>query len=617
MSKLGKMRRSQVISTYGPGAIIDFRAGGKGGAAISVVAGGLDAWDDESLAGGLRNDQCIYEPRLQKKLGVKGFRLPPVGFENHGAGGKTDRYPRKLAAVRFPQWLQCPACNDLKPAIAWTEDPGDPALYCGSCSRQSDSGKRVHVVPVRFVVACEAGHLDEFPWHRWVGHSAGCDRKKPLQFLTRGAGLKGLFVRCRGCNSECSMDGAFSGARMKKLGLKCNGRRPWLPGQDEACTITGPPKVLQRGASNLYFPAIDSAIDIPPWTDEFQAALGHSWSAIETCDTDDDVRTLVRIMIHPMWDDKSISLEALQDKILQRRALANSPERADIRGEEYQQLTLAEATRQEKSEFSIRPEPVPELLKNFIGVLTRIERLREVRAIYGFTRVYPPSGEFGAGHCSPLSASPKDWLPATEVRGEGIFLALSEDALEKWENGTEVMARAADVNNSWEKTWIERQGDDAEPPLRITPRLLLVHTLSHILMRQLSLQCGYSTSALRERLYVEEGEPGMCGLLIYTSAADSDGTLGGLVRQGTGKRIEQLLTDAVRASEWCSSDPLCMNGLSSLSEASNMAACHSCVLAPETACEHFNRFLDRATIVGTPEHPEVGFFAPLLKRDGC
>jgi hypothetical protein len=412
------------------------------------------------------------------------------------------------------------------------------------------------------------------------------------------------------------MDGAFSAALMKKLGLKCNGRRPWLPGKDEACAISVPPKVLQRGASNLYFPAIDSAIDIPPWTDEFQAALGHHWSAIDTCETEDDVRTLVKIMIYPMWDDKSISLEALQEKILQRRALANSPDRGDIRGEEYQQLTLGEATRQEKSEFSIKPEMVPETIKDFIGVLTRIERLREVRAIYGFTRVYPPTGEFGAGYCSPLSASPKDWLPATEVRGEGIFLSLNDVALRTWENRPEVLARSVEVNNSWEKTWRERQGEEADPPPVITPRLLLVHTLAHILMRQLSLQCGYSTSALRERLYVENGEPGMCGLLIYTSAADSDGTLGGLVRQGTGSRIEQLLTDAVRASEWCSSDPLCMSGLSSLSEASNLAACHSCVLAPETACEHFNRFLDRATIVGTPGNPEAGFFAALLKRSG-
>jgi hypothetical protein len=130
----------------------------------------------------------------------------------------------------------------------------------------------------------------------------------------------------------------------------------------------------------------------------------------------------------------------------------------------------------------------------------------------------------------------------------------------------------------------------------------------------LSLECGYSTSSLRERLYVDKNNPSMCGVLIHTSTADANGTLGGLVRQGRAERMEALVLAAIEAMEWCSSDPLCMKGINSLSDGMNLAACHSCVLAPETACEHFNRFLDRAMLVGEPGNPELGFFSCLLRK---
>lgn len=614
MAKLGKIRRSQVISTYGPGAIVDFRAGKKGGAPVSIVAAGLDEWDNSSWTPGLMNDQCISEPRLQKKLRVEGFRLPPVGNEYRGTGKNREKRNRQLSGVRFPDWLQCPACGLLQRSRQWAEDPGDPALYCAPCSRKSDARRRVHVIPVRFVLGCAAGHLDEFPWQQWVGHKEGCDRRKALRLVTRGAGLKGLWVICSGCSNGRSMEHAFSSAMTRRMNIECSGRRPWLPGANETCTHPDPPQAAQRGASNLYFPATDSALDIPPWTDEFQTALGHNWAALQTAETPEDADMIVRLVVWPQWDGQPMSLEMMQQKVRQRLALINVPEGLDIRGEEYQQLTLGEATRDPKSEFCIRPEPVPPALSAFLSNLVRVVRLREVRALYGFTRIYPPSGEFGSGTCSPLSAAPKKWLPATEVRGEGIFISLEEEKVRRWEVQPTVQERAALVDRGWREVWKER-GNEGEPPFPITPRLIMIHTLAHLLMRQLALDCGYSTSSIRERIYASNEEQGMCGLLIYTSAADADGTLGGLERQGKPERVVPLLQDAVRSAEWCSSDPLCMSGLSSWSEAGNLAACHSCVLAPETACEHFNRFLDRAMIIGLPQDPAVGFFHELLALD--
>jgi hypothetical protein len=128
-------------------------------------------------------------------------------------------------------------------------------------------------------------------------------------------------------------------------------------------------------------------------------------------------------------------------------------------------------------------------------------------------------------------------------------------------------------------------------------------------MRQLALTCGYSTASLRERLYTGAET---CGLLIYTATTDADGTLGGLQRQGEERRIGQLLRDAVASQRWCSSDPLCISGAMMFSNETNGAACHACVLAPETSCEEFNRFLDRAFLVGLPSDPAVGFFREWL-----
>ena len=308
------------------------------------------------------------------------------------------------------------------------------------------------------------------------------------------------------------------------------------------------------------------------------------------------------------------TLEQLQTKVGQRFEMLGAEDCTNLRGAEYRQPTSGERTVDEKSEFSIRPEVVPAGLTGLLEHITQVVRLREVRAIYGFSRIHPPSGGFGDARVAPLSIQPKQWLPAIEVRGEGIFLALDEKKVRKWEIRDDAVARAQTINKRNIADWQARMKDDSLPPELITPRLMLVHTFSHAVMRQSSLECGYSTSSLRERLYVDEQNPSMCGVLIYTSTADADGTLGGLVRQGRAGRMEALVRSAIEAMEWCSSDPLCMKGINSLSEGMNLAACHSCVLAPETACEHFNRFLDRAMLVGEPGSPRLGFFSCLLRR---
>jgi hypothetical protein len=230
----------------------------------------------------------------------------------------------------------------------------------------------------------------------------------------------------------------------------------------------------------------------------------------------------------------------------------------------------------------------------------------------GFTRIQPPGD--GQTDVAQLSATPLDWLPAIEVRGEGIFLEFDQTQLAKWEKSPGPMARAARIHDRWQIEWRERHGPKAKVPRPITPRLLLVHTFAHALMRQLTLDCGYSSTALRERLYVETDPANlMGGVLIYTATTDDDGTLGGLQRQGDPRLIDRTVRAAIRAQAWCSSDPLCIEDMLAPEDGLSLAACHSCVLSPETSCEEFNRFLDRAMLVGTPDSPETGFFSTLAE----
>jgi hypothetical protein len=148
------------------------------------------------------------------------------------------------------------------------------------------------------------------------------------------------------------------------------------------------------------------------------------------------------------------------------------------------------------------------------------------------------------------------------------------------------------------------------PEKNITPEYVLIHTLAHVLINQFVFECGYGSSSLRERLYcnlTDTGKP-MYGLLVYTASGDSEGTLGGLVRQGREGYLESTLYNAIEKARWCSSDPICIELDAQGPDGANLAACHSCCLLPETSCETGNRLLDRALLIGTLKDPNVGFF---------
>jgi len=611
-NKLGELRRSSVVGTFAPGAVVDFRAED---AAVSAVVAGLEEWDRNFRPAGLTNPQVVYEPRLQRKLSVDGFRLPPVTMDMRRDEAVDER---ALVAARFPQWLQCPHCDLIAPARQWASRPGHAYRFCAACTEKSPGGKRVVVIPVRFVVACSAGHLEEFPWHYWVRHKPECKAPRTpnlkLRLHSERAGLGGLILSCSACGQSRSMEGIFKEGALG--GMRCAARRPWLSvdRDPQGCTTRdGQPapelRVVQRGASNLYFPVIESALSIPPWADELQQTLGIYWTPILAAASPEDRRKFITLLTAgPLAEALTylrISADRLADLVEERIGNLHAVEGEDLKMEEYRRLSSGIGTEQRgQREFEVRNSTVPVALASHVSSLVRATRLREVRALRGFTRIYPLEG--GSAGMAPLSSAPLKWLPAIEVRGEGIFIALRADTLRKWESAAEVIEHVRGLRERYEADWKNRYGD-RPVPTNITPRFVMLHTLAHALIRELTLECGYSTASLRERLYVGDPELDMAGILIYTATTDADGTLGGLARQGTTDRFERVMINAIEAMRWCSSDPLCLEGQVGGLETFSIAACHACCLAPETCCEHHNRFLDRTLLVGRPEEPDLGF----------
>lgn len=248
------------------------------------------------------------------------------------------------------------------------------------------------------------------------------------------------------------------------------------------------------------------------------------------------------------------------------------------------------------------------IISKYFNSISLVHKLQETRAFVGFSRVEPKEMPI-SDRKKMLRLGDDNWLPAIQVQGEGIFFEFSKEGIEEWARRPAVADRIKNLHTTYKNS---RFGSNSTGKLR--PEFVLIHTFAHLLINQLSFECGYGSSSIRERIYCEktENEYGMYGVLIYTASGDSEGSLGGLVRQGARGHIEDIIRDAVRNAAWCSSDPVCIQSLGQGPESCNLAACHNCALLPETCCEFGNRLLDRGTVVGTLDDKSIGFFSEIL-----
>jgi len=625
MSK-GQIRRAQLITPFGVGAMLVVRDG------TSLLTAGLDHWYElESEPDNGRSvspdDFKLEEWRLSRVLKVDHFRLPP-DYREKRRGIEVPNCGLTVPFLRFPQWHFCPSCNYLEPLPLTVRQ----RTKCGGCSKQR---KTRYLLQVPFVAMCERGHLQDFPWREWVHETGNPKCQLKMRLVSTGGATLGAQKLVCDCNKERTLsqitqanpDG--STILSEKLDpaqpFMCRGMRPWL-GSEIGEPCPSPLKGSLRSASNVYFAFQASAIYLPrkgklassqlvgvleqPPVSTLMKILRDSGAIIQPS----AVRGVHPLILQPYSDSEIADALVVLSVSKAREPSAEVKDEDDVafRYAEFEELRKAT----DEENLLIREVPSIDYGPDIGMIFSRIalvHKLRETRAHAGFSRVFPENGQSLEERMDLLwrrrPLGKDSWLPAYVVHGEGIFLELDLRRLKKWEVLDSVVRRIAQLHNRIDRVSHERGTRKQE----VTPRLVLVHTLSHILMNRLTFECGYSSAALRERLYVSSASGReMAAVLVYTAAGDAEGTMGGLVRMGKPGVFEPVFRRAIEAAQWCSADPVCMELGSEGGQgpdSCNLAACHNCAMIPETACELFNRILDRTLLVGDLCNSETGFFA--------
>lgn len=625
----GPIRRAQLVAPFGVGALSVVRDG------TSVITCGLDHWferetGDESGQTIDVTEFRIQEWRLQRRLDVDHFRLPP-DFRVRRQRDEAPNYYLTVPFLRFPKWHFCRSCNLLVmlPLTVRTRE------RCPACLESR--GKRVVLLQVPFVAMCDRGHLQDFPWREWVHKTANPPCQKNLKLVaTGGASLSAQRVECE-CGSKrtlAQITRADSSGRTTFLSSNlddsgtlylCRGLKPWLAIEEgEPCA--SPLRGSLRSASNLYYADVQSALYLPrssgiapsDLVDRLQepplsTLISLLKGAVKTV-TPDMLRNQHSTVLRKYTDQqvagaiRIVTGGGQQDDAVDGGVPGDDSETA-FRRAEYAALRIA----RDEEQLLIRSLEMTSYDKEVAAAFERImlvHKLRETRVLTGFTRVFPTAAATLQEKMRLLRREQpaEAWLPAYLVYGEGIFFEFHEALISQWEQRPEVIERVRGLDARYRIL----QRDRHQPVGAIVPRFVLLHTIAHLLMNRLTFECGYSSAALRERLFVSANSKApMAGILIYTAAGDAEGTMGGLVRMGQPGYLEPMIRRAFEAASWCSADPVCMEmgrrgGQGP--DSCNLAACHGCALVPETACERFNRFLDRACVIGDLDSPELGFF---------
>lgn len=610
---VGEVRPSQLLWTYGPGALVDLPH-------LSAVTMGLEYWEKSRC-------EPVEERRLleavQRVLGaqVGSLRVPPVQTEENLDPLSPEA--RIGVPVRpFPRWLRCVKCGLLSPFDSGLFEvkpnayrPDRTRFVHQGCrgSKGTDRSRDVDAVPSRFLLACRNGHLDDFPWHFFV-HGGRSPCGGSLRFFEDGASLQteNLWVRCDDCGLAKSMARAFGKSGVESL-PSCRGRHVHLGDYDPTCDER--PRAVLLGATNGWFPISLSVLAIPPEDRSIGGIIDAGWEDFKEVEDEAElkgvVKTLTRRDAIPGLASQGISeLWAEIEKRRSGTAVGAVVTESDIKTPEWRVLT-SPSPRSDWPHFYSRAVAAPTGYSSSINGVLLLERLREVNALIGFTRVEPPeeSDESSEGPTrAALSKEAPDWVPANQVHGEGIFIRFDEARVSTWAERSAV--RSLDTNMLMGHTgWRNARKlnpSEGYPGIRYT----MLHTLAHLLIRELALECGYNAASIRERIYAtdSDAEEPQAGILVYTAAADSDGTLGGLVELGHPANMSRLLDQALERARICSSDPLCAEHDPGRDRSLHGASCHACSFVSETSCERGNRYLDRALLIPTLDCPDAAFF---------
>lgn len=598
----GRLRQSQMLTTYGAGALVDLIN-------HAVLIGGLDFWRLEN--GGkpieearLRADLAPRFAAQQRPLSIdRPFIEPPPGDEqnaNETVG---------VQVYEFPRWFVCqnPSCRALVGAGSLELKNERYLHHCSGAERKAEP-----CVPVRFVVSCPLGHLSDVPWPSWVHQGADCTTG--AYNLRLDEGVSGDFSEISVVCVSCRKQRWLKDLTVPEKTFQCNGHRPWL-GEEGKQPCEQKQRMLVRTASNSYFAQTVSAVSIPELP-TLRRQVEKVWSIMQAAkpETVAALRTvpMVQQALGTASDEEVLAaVAAVRENADEKPEPLRLAEFRTFVTQPLEQLGELPGDSEEERRFFARANKPKGGLPNGISRLVLARRLREVIAAIGFTRLEPSvlnaAGELDLDVKLANLSLQRDWLPAVEIRGEGFFLQLDEKAVAQWEKKPAVVAREAKLKAGFDK-WAQGSKTDIEFP---GARFYLLHSLSHVLLTQLSLECGYPASSIKERLYCAEAKSAvpMAALLLSTGTTGSEGTLGGLVEEG--RRVDHHLRQALRDARLCSNDPVCAHHapIDSSDRSLEGAACHGCLYLPETSCERFNQFLDRALVVPVLGVEGTAFFS--------
>ena len=604
------MRRSALIGPWGVGAIVPFPND------ESLMIAGLDAWR--------YNDPkpfVIRDTRLTKRLGVSELRWPPDFRENNADPQNCDL---KIPAIRFPTWYYCPFCGQMKQTTYYETQPRCDAIQWKEGRKCSAEGRfRRKMIPERFIVICPEGHIDDFPVAEWVHFESGHTYDPNTCRIRRSTGgasanLTGVFYQCT-CGAKRSMAGATRKGALDKMGYHCKGTKPWLgmTGDGICKAKSEDVKVVLRGATNVWFADTRSSISIP--VDDVtvkRKIIGILNQWFETVNSSRTNGKINRDFINMIAVNEGINADELYQAFVDRanNMLASDDINENMSEDEYrlqEYRVLCKSSGSDAMDFHSINHLIEEynpVIHEYFESVSLVPKLRETRAFIGFSRLEPDQKTISERKRELRLGVSEDWLPAIEVYGEGIFFKFDGARLTEWAQKPEVQKRVDSLNQAYQQSGF---GENTIGDLR--PEYILIHTFAHLIINQLSFDCGYGSSSIRERIYCEKtgNEFDMYGVLIYTASGDSEGSLGGLVRQGKVGRLEDTIASAIENAAWCTSDPICIQSAGQGPESLNLAACHNCALLPETCCENGNRLLDRGVVIGTLTNPEIGYFSDL------
>jgi hypothetical protein len=622
------IRINQLIAPFGPGSIYIDNYG------TPLIVGGLDHWMERYDGGSWteceeKNEFLIAEGRLSALLEIPLFYTPPYYTYQNKQNNNL-----KIPVMRFPTW--------------YTNRTGELKQF-NLHRKLLPRGE--FWKPVRFLAFCKNGHITDFPWKQWIGCLCESDAYLKINDFG-GADLNSIRVSCTNCKKTESLRGATSRSSgdglspMQRAGIsKCNGDRPWLGGHacKEDCNEELVGALISQ--TNLYYSKQVSSIFIPPVTsdpdvqnmqkilDENAQLLGIAKNlfAMEPDDACDMLRIKLK-KIHPdiVYSDEVITkaFRNITSKNPELGLNLQPPNQIESSLLAYRRVEfncLSAAVSSNQKELKVLSSKVPPKFVNYLSKINLVNRLRETKVFLGFDRLEPNPQEpaiMAQDALKQLFKKRPDqaWLPAVKSYGEGVFIEVDNSEIERW-----ITKYKNQLFERIDDSFVTRLAEHwiiLEPLGEVTKewalKYLLIHTLSHILIKEFVYQCGYSTAALKERLYISSDcDAPMSGILIYTASGDSEGSLGGLVKLGHPLQFEKIISNAIHRSAWCSTDPVCSENLGAKGASLlNLSACQACSLLPETACEAMNNALDRTLLVGTPENREIGFFAEFLEKEG-